>query len=96
MLVQFGMGENIGENIICQTCSINPKKIFDQNVGKMVRLMQHYKTSKTQHYKTLQTSGAKIFASNISQHVGKVCPLFNTIKKVFAVDENIHLLLNKS
>ena len=25
-LVQFGMGENVGQKLICRTCSINPKK----------------------------------------------------------------------
>ena len=41
MLVQFGMGENAGQKIICRTHSINPKKIFVQNFGKVVRLTQH-------------------------------------------------------
>ena len=41
MLVQFGMGENIGQKIICETRSINPEKIFVQNVGKVVRLTLH-------------------------------------------------------
>ena len=44
---------------------------------------------------TVQTSDANIFASNFIQHVSKVCPLFNTTEKAFALDENIHLLLNK-
>ena len=35
------MGENVGHKTICRTRSINPKKIFAQNVGKLVRLTQH-------------------------------------------------------
>ena len=41
MLVQFGMGENVGQKVISRTHSINSKKIFVQNVGKVVRLTQH-------------------------------------------------------
>ena len=41
MLVQFGIGENVDLKIICRTRSTNPKKIFVQNVGKVVRLTQH-------------------------------------------------------
>ena len=41
MLVQFGIGENVGQKIICRTRSTNPKNIFVQNVGKVVRLTQH-------------------------------------------------------
>ena len=41
MLVQFGIGENVGQKIICRTRSINPQKMFVQNVGKVVRLTQH-------------------------------------------------------
>ena len=41
MLLQFGIGENVGQKIICRTRSINPKNIFVQNVGKVVRLTQH-------------------------------------------------------
>ena len=41
MVVQFGMGENAGQKMICQKCSISPKNIFGQNVGKVVRLKQH-------------------------------------------------------
>ena len=41
MLVQFGMGEDVGQKTICGTRFINPKKIFVQNVGKLVRLTQH-------------------------------------------------------
>ena len=41
MLVQFGMGENIGQKMICRTRSINPKNVFGQNVGKVVRLIKH-------------------------------------------------------
>ena len=41
MLVQFAMGENVGRKTICRTLSINPKKVFAQNVGKVVRLTQH-------------------------------------------------------
>ena len=52
-------------------------------------------TMSKQACQTVQTSDANIFASNFIQHVGKVGPLFNTTKKAFALDENIHLLLNK-
>ena len=52
-------------------------------------------TMSKQACKTVQTSDAYIIASNFIQHVGKVCPLFNTTEKAFALDENIHLLLNK-
>ena len=41
MLVQFGMGENVGQKIIFGTRSINPQKIFVQNVGKVVKLTQN-------------------------------------------------------
>ena len=52
-------------------------------------------TMSKQACQTVRTSDANIFASNFIQHVGKVGPLFNTTKKAFALDENIHLLLNK-
>ena len=41
MLVQFGMGENVGQKMFCRKLSINPKNIFGQNVGKVVKLTQH-------------------------------------------------------
>ena len=63
MLVQFGMGENVGQKIICRTRSINPKKIFVQNIGKVVRLTQH--ANIVFLHQTVQRSGIKIFASNI-------------------------------
>ena len=39
--MQCGMGENVGQTVIYRTRSIIPKKIFGQNVGKVIRLMQH-------------------------------------------------------
>ena len=35
------MGENVGQKMMCRTCSINPKNIFGQIVGKVVRLTQN-------------------------------------------------------
>ena len=80
MLLQFGMGENVGQKLICRTRSTNPKKIFAQNIGKVVRLTQHTDiaflqqnisqlsniiTMSKQACETVQRSGTKIFASNI-------------------------------
>ena len=63
MLVQFGVCENVGLKIICRTRSINPKKVFSQNVGKAVRLTQDAGIAFL--HQTVQRSGIKIFASNI-------------------------------
>ena len=83
--------------MICRTCSINSKKIFGQNVGKVVRLTENadiallhqnvaqlcnMMTMPKQACQTVQTSDAHIFASNFIQDLGKVCPLFNTTKKL--------------
>ena len=88
MLLQFGMGENVGQKLICRTRSTNPKKIFAQNIGKVVRLTQNTDiaflqqnisqlsniiTMSKQACETVQRSGTKIFASN-SQDVGKFVP----------------------
>ena len=101
MSVQFGMRKNVGQKMICRTCSMNPKNIFGQNVGKVVRLTQHadiaflhqnvvqlpnMMTMPKTGIPNLPTSGAKIFASNISQHIGKVYPrqrvYFDNNKKI--------------
>ena len=41
MLVQLGVGENVGQKMICRIRFINPKAIFGQNVGKVIRLTQN-------------------------------------------------------
>ena len=75
MLVQFGMGENVGQKIIFGTRSINPQKIFVQNVGKVVKLTQNadiaflHQNVSQQACQTVQRSGTKIFASNISANL---------------------------
>ena len=70
MLVQFGMGKNVGQKMIWWIHSINPKKIFSQNVGKVVRLdkmpycstLQHENHDvKKQTCQSAQTSGTNIF-----------------------------------
>ena len=87
MLVQFGMGENVGEKVICQTRSITPKNIFvqgSQTDTALIKILSNFPTwwlCQKQACQTVQTSGTKIFASNISQNVGKVCPLLNSTKK---------------
>ena len=51
MLVQFGMSENAGQKMICQTRSINTKKMFAKYVGKVVRLTQNVGYSQLNHNK---------------------------------------------
>ena len=34
MLMQFGMGENVGQKIICRTRSLNPKKHLSKMLAR--------------------------------------------------------------
>ena len=47
MLVQFGMGENVGEKVICQTRSITAKNIFvqgSQTDTALIKILSNFPT----------------------------------------------------
>ena len=110
MLVSFGMGENVGQKMICQRRSISHKNIFAQNVGKVVRLTKHadiaflYQNvvqlsnimtmSKNRHVELYKQVAPRSLPVILANMLAKFTPCL-THKNVFAADENIDLLVNK-